>query len=261
MSWILLTNDDGVDSPALVPFAVALSRLGEVRVVVPDSERSWIGKAITRHGDIRAVEVERHGLAMLAVSGYPADSVQVGVAAADDRPSMVVSGINIGYNHGAGYLVGSGTVGAAMEGWELGIPSFAFSTGAVGEWNAWHNLAMSPESDGVWQQLATICTDLLEEILVVDLPGDIVNVNVPWDADDSTPRRVTTVARVAYGPIHQRVDDKTFRHHYTEDFILHEPLEGTDVGVNKAGQIAITPMMMPAAPEVSDEVRSVLERG
>ena len=47
---------------------------------------------------------------------------------------------------------------------------------------------------------------------------------------------------------------------YREDFTIHEPLDGTDVGVNKDGQIAITPLMMPHAAEVTDEARNVLER-
>jgi 5'-nucleotidase len=260
MSWILLTNDDGVDSPALVPFARALARLGDVRVFAPAEERSWIGNAITRHGDIRAERVERGGIEVVAVSGYPADAVQVGAAYHDTLPDLVVSGINIGYNHGAGCIMGSGTVGAAIEGWELGLPSYAFSSGIVGDWHEWHRMASDPASTPEWENQAALCTDLLEEILAVDIRGDIVNVNVPWDANDSTPRRITTVARVTYGSIHKRVDDEIFRHDYTEDFTLQGSLEGTDVGVNKAGEISITPLTMPAAPDVSDEVRKALER-
>ena len=61
MSWILLTNDDGIDSPALAPFAAALQQLGTVRVVVPDRERSWVGKAITRIGPIETSQVNLGG--------------------------------------------------------------------------------------------------------------------------------------------------------------------------------------------------------
>ncbi len=76
MSWILLTNDDGIDSPALAPFAAALTELGTVRVVVPDRERSWVGKAITRIGPIRTDKVELNGRAAWTCTGYPADAVQ-----------------------------------------------------------------------------------------------------------------------------------------------------------------------------------------
>ena len=260
MSWILVTNDDGIDSPALGPFAHALGRLCEVRVVVPDSERSWIGKAITRYGDIDVVADGRFDVQTLTVSGYPADAVQVAAAAFESPPSLVISGINLGYNHGAGYIMGSGTVGAAIEGWELNIPSYAFSTGSLGDWEEWHRFAKSADSAPEWERLAEICAGLLGEILAAEMPGDIVNVNVPWMADESTPRRVTSVARVAYGSVHQPTGDGTFQHEYREDFILHEPLDGTDIGVNFAGQIAITPIMMPQAPPVPEEVRRALER-
>lgn len=259
MSWILLSNDDGIDSPALGPFAAALGHLGEVRVVVPDGERSWIGKAITRHGTIEVMEDDRFGIPTLAVSGYPADAVQVGAAAFDTPPSLVVAGVNLGYNNGAGYMIGSGTVGAAMEGWELGLPSYAFSAGSVGVWNEWHAFASSGASLRDWERIADLCADLLGELLEVDMPGDVINVNVPWLADETTPRKVTTVARVAYGQLHHRTDGG-YSHQYTEDFILRGPLDGTDVEVNRAGEIAITPIMMPQSPDVSDDVRAALER-
>ena len=112
MPWILLTNDDGVDSPALAPFRDALAGLGEVRIVAPAEERSWVGKALTRHGPVWAEEVERGGAAAVAVSGYPADAVQIGAAYFGGPPGLVVSGINLGYNHGAGYIACSGRSGS-----------------------------------------------------------------------------------------------------------------------------------------------------
>ena len=261
MSWILLTNDDGIDSPALRPFADALGALGDVRVVVPDSERSWVGKAITRYGDIDVVEDNRLGVPTVTVSGYPADAVQIGAVVFESPPTMVVSGINLGFNHGTGYLMASGTVGAAIEGWELNIPSYAFSAGSDGDWATWHTFASSSSSIPGWIALSALCVDLLSDIRSTDLAADVVNVNLPWSADAETPRKVTTVARVAYGQILQRTELGAFRHDYREDFVLHEPLDGTDVGVNFAGEIAITPVMMPQSGPVAASVRLELERG
>ena len=260
MSWILLANDDGIDSPALFPFAAALTRIGGVRISVPDSERSWISKAITRYGEIGFVDASRDGVPAIAVSGYPADAVQIGVDYFDGAPDLVVSGINLGYNHGAGYVMSSGTIGAAIEAWELGIRSFAFSVGSVGDWEEWHRHAWSEQSSRDWDRLAELCVVLLEELIPLDLAGDVVNVNIPWDADEKTARRVASVARVAYGSVHQRVGESTYRHDYREDFRVHEPLDGTDVGINNAGEIAITPLMMPHAAQISDEVRARIER-
>ncbi|NNC43636.1 MAG: hypothetical protein HKO03_10420, partial [Acidimicrobiia bacterium] len=58
MTFILISNDDGIDSPALPPLARAMATVADrVEVVVPDGERSWISKAITRFDDIRVQQV------------------------------------------------------------------------------------------------------------------------------------------------------------------------------------------------------------
>ena len=259
VSWILLTNDDGVDSPALMPFRAALARLGEVRTVTPDRERSWIGKALTRYDPIEVAEVERAGNTVVTVSGFPADAVQVAAGYFETPPDLVVSGINLGYNHGAGYIISSGTVGAAFEGWELGIPAVGFSAGHRGEWGDWYRYMHSEEAIPVWNRLADLCTEILGEIRSVEMPGDVVSVNVPWEADSSTPRRVIPPARVTYGRIHRQRPDGTFIHRYREQFGPGS-LEGTDVGVNQKGEIAITPLMAPSSPEVPTGVREKLER-
>ena len=59
VDWILVTNDDGVEVPSLPALARAIATLGPVRVVAPDGERSWVGKAITRFGPVRVEAVER----------------------------------------------------------------------------------------------------------------------------------------------------------------------------------------------------------
>ena len=259
VSWILLTNDDGVDSPALLPFRAALEKLGEVRIVVPEAQRSWIGKALTRFEAIKVTEVDRSGHRVVTVSGTPADAVQVAASYFDTPPRLVVAGINLGYNHGAGYIISSGTLGACFEGWELGIPAVGFSAGIRGKWIEWYRFMHSDQAIYGWVRLAELSTEILQDIQEVDLPGDVVSVNLPWDARPSTPRRVAPPARVTYGRIQHRRSDGNFAFGYQEQFGGVE-LEGTDVGVNRAGQIAITPLAVPASPYVSDTVRKRLER-
>lgn len=259
VSWILLTNDDGVDSPALLPFRAALENLGEVRTVVPEGQRSWIGKALTRFEPIEVTEVDRSGYPVVTVSGTPADAVQVAASYFDTPPDLVVAGINLGYNHGAGYIISSGTVGACLEGWELGIPAVAFSAGIRGVWIEWYRYMHTDEAVPVWERLSMLCAEILGDILAVDMPGDAVSVNVPWDADPTTPRRVVPPARVTYGRIQHRRADGNFAFRYREQFGA-VPLEGTDVGVNRAGQVAITPICAPTSPPVSETVRDRLER-
>jgi 5'-nucleotidase len=61
------------------------------------------------------------------VSGNPADAVKLALTElVDERPDIVVSGINNGLNCGSNVLY-SGTVAAALEGAQAGIPSFAVS--------------------------------------------------------------------------------------------------------------------------------------
>jgi len=128
MPTLLLTNDDGMDSPTLVPLAKALQDLGTVRIVVPECERSWIGKAISRFETVRLRTVERDGLTLHAVAGTPADCVSLGVHELFPQPpDLVVSGINLGLNFGTAFVLSSGTVGAAIEAALAGVPGIAFS--------------------------------------------------------------------------------------------------------------------------------------
>lgn len=262
--WVLLTNDDGIESPALVPFGRALAQHHVTRVMVPDRERSWIGKAITRFDPVEVRREHRDGVEVWTTSGYPADGVQLAVHALfDGPPRLVVSGINLGYNHGAGFLLSSGTVGAAMEARLSGIPAIAFSTGIMsGDFRSWRAHASSPAARDDWRRLAELCTGLLarcEASGLLDL-ADVISVNLPYDADDRTPVRVTSVARVGYDRLFRRAADGTFVHDFTGGFVRFDPLDGSDVDAAQRGWIAITPLQLPASLEVPEEIRRLLER-
>ncbi|HHC09590.1 MAG TPA: 5'/3'-nucleotidase SurE [Actinobacteria bacterium] len=263
MSWILLTNDDGAESPALVPTARALGRLGEVRVVVPASERSWVGKALTRHAPVEVARIERDGLEIWTCTGYPADTVQVAVHALfDEPPRLVVSGINVGYNHGAGFVMSSGTVGAAAEAWTAGLPAVAVSTGTVaGDWPEWRRFVHSPEAAVGWARLADTAVDVVGDVVASGLASaaDVVSVNLPFDAGPETPRRITEVARTGYGAVFRGDGDGRFVHGFGGDLVPFAPLDGTDVDAAHRGWISITPLRLPVAAPVDDELRRRLE--
>jgi 5'-nucleotidase len=68
------------------------------------------------------------GRKALAVSGRPADCVNLAVFnLLDEKPDLVVSGINAGFNIGLGFILSSGTVGACLEANLAGIPAIALS--------------------------------------------------------------------------------------------------------------------------------------
>ncbi len=263
MARLLLTNDDGVDSPALVPFARALQARHDVTVVTPDDEQSWIGKAISRHAPITLVADQRHGLELHHTSGTPADATQLGIhEVARGAIDAVVSGINIGFNHGVAFLLSSGTVGAAIEGWISGRPAVAFSTGTWGDdWHAWRRLVTGPDAGAGWSALAGLCLEILDDILDSGLAdhADVVSVNLPFESDTTTPRRVTELARIGYEGLFGGRDDGTWQHE-TVTLRHIDDLAGTDVEAAGHHVVTITPVRMPASPAVPHGIRARLER-
>lgn len=240
---ILLTNDDGIEAPGLIPFARALSPFGDVRVVVPDRERSWVGKAITRFDPVRVDHRTVGGVEVVACTGYPADCVQLGVNSLfDDRPDVVVSGVNIGYNHGSAYLQSSGTAGAALEAAIAGVPAIAFSAGSITiPWGDWRKWVVSDEARPMWEGVAAVAARLTNEAAPLMQPGDVLNVGIPDDADESTPRTITRVAEVGYDRLFKQVSPGEFVHAYG-GLLPVEGLEGTDVEAGNLGVVSITPI-------------------
>jgi len=125
---ILVTNDDGIYAPGIKALWEAMSEIGDVTVVAPNREQSAVGHAITVSDPLRVEEVKRsNGFHGFAVNGTPADCVKIAIQALlDEKPDVVVSGINHGSNTGNN-IIYSGTVSAATEGTMLDIPSIAIS--------------------------------------------------------------------------------------------------------------------------------------
>jgi 5'-nucleotidase len=260
VNWILITNDDGIDAPSLPPLARAIAALGPVRVVAPDGERSWVGKAITRFEPVRVEVVEREGIEIHAVSGYPADCVQLGLHGLfDEPPRLVVSGINAGYNHGAAYIQSSGTVGAVLEAAIGGVDGVAFSTQSrTRGWREWRPWSLGPESAPMWERLAGLAAAISAPVFADAPQGVVLNVNLPDDADDSTPRRLTRVADVGYDRLFSRVADGEYRHDY-RGFLSHfAPPEGTDVQASAEGCVALTPLRGVSTAEMPAPLRRAL---
>jgi 5'-nucleotidase len=129
---ILITNDDGIDSPGIAALVEALSVEHEPFVVAPSENRSGVSHAITTN---EAITVERRKDARVlsfACSGTPADCVFLGATILSSPPDAVVSGINLGPNL-ADDVNYSGTVAGAIEAALLGIPAVAVSLSAEHE--------------------------------------------------------------------------------------------------------------------------------
>lgn len=263
MGFILVTNDDGADSPALLPLARALAKLAPVRVVVPEGERSWIGKAISRWSDVatRAVSVE--GVEMVRVGGSPADCANLGVHTLfRERPEMVVSGVNLGLNTGSGFFLSSGTVGAAIEGWIAGLPALAFSIGNPGNDKNWKREAGSEAWRATWERAAAISADVVDTVRRSGFPEgvDLLNVNFGVEATLDTPRVVTRLATVGYDQLFVAKGDGVFSHDYSGAIAEGAALGGSDVEAVRAGRVSITPVRLLDSPVLDGPLRQALER-
>ncbi|MDJ0664973.1 MAG: 5'/3'-nucleotidase SurE [Acidimicrobiia bacterium] len=262
MTSLLITNDDGIDSPALVPFAHAVERLGAVTVAAPSGERSWIGKAISKVGTIPTDTVARDGLEMWSVGGTPADCVQIAsFGLLEAKPDLVLSGINIGSNKGSAFASGSGTLGAALEAANIGVGGIAFSAMSVGDWEQWVEWVETEDALEMWTRLAGVAADIASGILATGFPTgvDVLSVNMPADADLTTPRRITTLGRTRYGSLFAGNGSGAYSHSF--DGILHTEgdLAGSDIEVLDEGMISITPIRFASTAPLSDSFRRVLE--
>ena len=122
---ILLTNDDGVNSGGLWAAYEALSAFADVTVVAPAVQQSAVGRSISIFEPLRMNEVWIGDRSAYSVEGRPTDALLLGLYGLNLKPDLVVSGINLGENISYESITTSGTVGAAMEAANQGVPALA----------------------------------------------------------------------------------------------------------------------------------------
>lgn len=173
MTYIVVTNDDGVQAPGVLALATAMRALGEVRVIAPSVNQSSSGHKKTLFQDIPTSEVTlADGSTAISVGGSPADCI--GLAALGLLPwppAIVVSGINRGANLGQD-ITYSGTVTAALEAVIHGVPAVAVSL---------DNRSADAVED--YAEAARIAVQVVRRTLEKTLPPlTVLNLNVPAQA-------------------------------------------------------------------------------
>lgn len=125
---IALTNDDGIQAPGLRAIYKALTEAGHtVDVVAPVTEQSAVGHAVTIAMPLRVKDFRENGFRGRGVYGTPTDCMKLGLSSLlEQKPDLVVSGINAGANVGPDILY-SGTVSAATEAAHMGYRAVALS--------------------------------------------------------------------------------------------------------------------------------------
>ncbi|MCC6581474.1 MAG: 5'/3'-nucleotidase SurE [Phycisphaeraceae bacterium] len=240
---ILLTNDDGIGAPGLAALYEALLDLGEVVVVAPSTVQSATSHAVTFHrpvptwtGDIRTHCGRTLGQGV-AVEGWPADCVKIGLSSLNLGPfDVVVSGMNAGANVGVNVLY-SGTVAAAREAAIFGLPALAVS------------LHIGQFSRTRWRHATDAVKPILGQLLRHKLdPHTLLNLNVPILDDADQPRgwRVAPLSSSPLADLYHAEQDAEGRRCFRADSGMrfrHMPPD-SDVSLLFEGFGTLTPLRL-----------------
>jgi 5'-nucleotidase len=229
---ILIANDDGYLAPGLQALVEACQGLGELDVFAPEQNASATSNALTLN---RPLSVFRTSQGFQVVNGTPSDCVHVALTGVlEQRPDLVVSGINNGANMGEDTLY-SGTVAAAMEGYLFGIPAIAFSLVDKG----WAHL----------DSATRVARDVIQRVLAKP-PGTspfLLNVNIPnrpYDASQGI--RLCRLGRrhASAGVIRQANPRGEPIYWIGPAGNAREAGEGTDFHAVAQGEVSITPLQI-----------------
>ena len=227
---ILVANDDGYLAPGLAALVKACEGLGEVDVVGPEQNASGTSNSLTLN---RGLSVYTAANGFRYINGTPSDCVHLALSGLlEQRPDLVVSGINNGANMGDDTLY-SGTVAAAMEGFLIGIPAIAFSQVEKG----WAHLDAA----------ARVARRVIEHVLRHPPANKawLLNVNIPNRPDaDRLPWRATHLGRRhASEPVIRQVSPRGETLYWIGPAgDAREAGPGTDFHATANGAISVTPL-------------------
>ena len=233
---ILITNDDGIESPGLRQLREEMDGLGEVFVVAPQRQMSGVSNAISLN---RPLDMRRVDDLAVAIDGTPADCVLLALKTVLPRkPDLVISGINLGPNMGFDTIY-SGTVAGARVACFHGIPSFAISEVSYDDFQLNH--------------AAHFARRLAAAILKYQLPsGMYLNVNVPRHNEKNPPEYAITHLgqRVYLDQIEEASENGKTQYYIMAKGLSHVSVPGSDCDTVECGHISISPLTLNGTSEV-----------
>ena len=231
---ILIANDDGIYADGIIELAKSISKIANVYVVAPESQRSATGHAITIHSPIMVHKIDMgENIKSYAISGTPADCVKVGIEGLckDINIDLVLSGINNGSNLGTDVIY-SGTVSAALEGFILNKPSIAISYDEV-------NVKRE-----IYKDASKYVVNLVENIKdKLDLLNDcILNVNIPNTKIKGS--KITKLGQRNYdNAMVEKINPFGQKYYWIGGKLMElDQDEDSDIACVKDGYISITPI-------------------
>ncbi len=194
MKRILITNDDGYDSKGLIALVEALRPLGEVVVVAPSVEKSACGHSLTLTRPLEFVSVGEDFYKL--DDGTPTDCIFLALHKLFDeenRPDIVISGINRGANMGED-ITYSGTASGAMEAVLQGVPAISISQVCTDNCHDIDKL----EYKLATETIVEIVSKILDEKFPLP-PRKFLNINIPpIEPKESKGYKITRVGRRVY---------------------------------------------------------------
>ncbi len=233
---ILVTNDDGINAPGLRALVEAMSEVGDVLVVAPDSPQSGMGHAITIAEPLRLEKVDQFPditTESYQCSGTPVDCVKL----AKDKvlhknPDLCVSGINHGSNSSINVIY-SGTMSAAVEATIEDIDAIGFSL-------------LDYNFDADFEPAKKYAKVIAENYLENELPeGTLLNVNIPaLSLDQIKGMRVCRQANAKWEEEYDQRKDPRGKDYYwlAGKFRNYDKGEDTDEWALTNGYVSIVPV-------------------
>lgn len=236
---VLLTNDDGIESPGLAALVAALRDDVDLTVVAPVEDSSGVAQSITVTHAVSVEPDARFGCPAFRCWGTPADCVVLAVEHLCGRvPDLTISGINRGPNL-ADDVNHSGTLAAAVESVLLGVPAFAIS------------LAIDPDNRAIhahWETAGRLAHTLLVAARQALYQTQRVwNVNVPNVAWARLPAlRVTSLGRNRYEKrlMRKGADDAAYFRVWSSPLAGGGHDKDSDTAAVAAGYPSITPLLV-----------------
>ncbi len=195
---ILITNDDGIESPGLRAAVESVLNIGTVTVVAPSHQQTGTGRGLIgdRQSSLKRIDYQVNGSAIRA---YHCDcspalivSHSLKTIFKENKLDLLVSGINYGENLGIN-ITHSGTIGAALEASSYGIPSIAISKQT--DIDSHHKYTDQDWTAAVYF-LNRFAMTLLKGKLHADV--NVLKIDVPSDATPLTKWKITKLAKVGY---------------------------------------------------------------
>ena len=197
---ILVTNDDGIESPGLLAAARAVAPIGTVVIAAPTTQQTARGRSLVgdRSDWFHPVEL-LSGIEAFHLDASPALVVRHALSVLFDgkTPDLVVSGINYGENLGTNITI-SGTVGAAFQAAAAGIPSIAVSRQTDIEHHYSYSDLDWTDAERIARKYAEKLLSLTAEKPLEEFSFDVLKIDVPAICPPGTEERITSLSRTSY---------------------------------------------------------------